>query len=123
MVLLTYNTSTSVVLPIRDWGSSTDSSFTVYMTLVNESTNEVEVSTTISPTLDTDRRTLTFTINSTALQKDTFYLMTIYDTNASGKELAVQKVYTLPSGATATYEPVLTTTVQATDETIIIYGV
>lgn len=122
MVLLTYNTTTSVTLPIRDWGTSTDSSYTLFVNLVNEATGEVEINATTSATLDTDRRTITFNINALPLPTESFFLLTLYDTNASGKQLAVAKCYTLPNGAGATYEPKLTATIAEVDETIVIYG-
>jgi hypothetical protein len=90
--------------------------------VISEDGRATTIDSDISGTFDDFRRLLTFSLNTSNLSAESFYIVKVWEAGKL-KLLSQDKMYIMPSGASvSTYQPKLTTTDRTMDNEFIIYG-
>jgi len=120
MIIVEENTTATIKMYIRDFSEAI-----YYLEVISEGNRKQESFTDITSgsTYDDFRKTLRFAYDVSTLNKESFYILKIWETEGKLKLLSQDKMYIIPTGSdVSTYQPKLTTTEKTMNNEFKIYG-
>ena len=120
MIIVEENTTATIKMYIRDFSEPI-----YYLEVISEGNRKQESFTDITSgsTYDDFRKVLRFAYDVSTLNKESFYILKIWETEGKTKLLSQDKMYIIPTGSdVSTYQPKLTTTEKTMNNEFKIYG-